>query len=197
MPRHGGGCHLDRIHTAHPRWGGLASGTAQVGFCDPERKAAAMCSSAAEASAIRRRSACAVSSRRRALRGLSPLIKRRIARSSIPKRREEAVVPPSTWMQWAKCSHRSCMLDGPFIVSLSPLSAPNVGNGLRTAAWRAFAYWTKNGQQRRRPILEQAAKAVASPDLQRPLYPDHRRWKALPDLSGGKPVSSITGASSP
>lgn len=160
---------------------GPSLGTVQIGFCGPERKAAAMCSSAAEASATRRRSACAVSSRRRALRGLSPLIKRRIARSSIPKRREEAVVPPSTWMQWAKCSHKSCMLDAPFIVSLSPFGTERRG-GLGMAASRAFAYWTKNGQQRRRPILEQVAKAVASPDLQRPHCPDHRRWKAIPDL---------------
>ena len=68
-----------------------------------------MCPFAASASATRRRSAFAVSSRRPLLTGRSPLIKRRMARSSMPTRREAVVTPPSTWTQWAKWSRGSCI----------------------------------------------------------------------------------------
>jgi hypothetical protein len=56
-------------------------------------------SAASVASAISSRNAFAVSSRRTSLIGFSPLMNRRIARSSILSRRENAVVPPNSWTQ--------------------------------------------------------------------------------------------------
>lgn len=78
---------------------------------------AAICPSAAVASAMSRRNAFAVSSRSPAPRGRSPLIKRRMARSSMPRRREKAVVPPKSWTQYAKCSRRSSIENDAAIVS--------------------------------------------------------------------------------
>ena len=80
---------------------------------------------AAVASVTSKRNAIAVSSRRPVLRGRSPLINRRIARSSIPRRREAAVVPPKSWTQYAKCSFRSCIENdaaiGPLFCTLSAI----------------------------------------------------------------------------
>ena len=120
-----------------------------------------MCPSAEVASAIRACKAFAVSAIRLMLTGRSPLVKRRMARSSIPRRREAEVAPPSTWMQWAKCSVRSCVSDDT-VVGLSLLGAIVLGTRDRDSeiASRLITGWIVTVTQEQDPSLTRAQRRL-------------------------------------
>lgn len=86
------------------------------GSISPAPRAAAISCSADAASTIRVRNASAVSCKSLPLTGRSPLMKRRMERSSMPRRRDEAVTPPNTCTQCAKCSEISCGADDTVLV---------------------------------------------------------------------------------